>query len=351
MKHIRQRRAFTLVELLVVISIIALLVGLLLPALGRAKRTAQQVKCGAQLRGIQQGMLAWSADFDDRYPVPERLDKSDWTEPDTADKDRTGNILSVLIFQKVISPELCISPGEASTEIRAPIDGVEYNYIFTDQTANGVVTNATYALYDPRFKGSVLDHDAGNAHIDWADAELDREIGNNSYAHTPVTPGINRTEEMWGSANANARQVIMGNRGPTYKELNVTQDPDEWELTEDEFGEQSLTLQIHGSRKSWAGNVLFNDSHVEFFTEPNPQSIQIWWAGEQTTFRDNLFFDELTEEDPDTEDNAYSSGWWRRNAYLRIWKHGIPNDATGYVSFYIDEPGPTYVYVDGQVGS
>ncbi len=43
----RRWHAFTLVELLVVISIIALLIALLLPALARAKATAQQVVCAS----------------------------------------------------------------------------------------------------------------------------------------------------------------------------------------------------------------------------------------------------------------------------------------------------------------
>lgn len=55
----RRRRAFTLVELLVVIGIVTVLIALLMPALGKARKHAQEVHCAANLRSVGQALTMY----------------------------------------------------------------------------------------------------------------------------------------------------------------------------------------------------------------------------------------------------------------------------------------------------
>ncbi|HEY3267513.1 MAG TPA: prepilin-type N-terminal cleavage/methylation domain-containing protein [Armatimonadota bacterium] len=62
------RKAFTLIELLIVIAIFAVLAGLLFPVLSKARERARSAQCISNLRQIGVAVGVYLPDWDDRYP-------------------------------------------------------------------------------------------------------------------------------------------------------------------------------------------------------------------------------------------------------------------------------------------
>jgi prepilin-type N-terminal cleavage/methylation domain-containing protein len=123
----RAGQAFTLIELLVVIAIVAILAGLLLPALSRAKAKAKRVACLSNLRQATLGFHLWAQDHEGKFPWMAGID-----EGGSQSLPIVAFYQFLLVSREIDSPKVLSCPSDKA--------------VTTKTTWNEFATNALLSL-------------------------------------------------------------------------------------------------------------------------------------------------------------------------------------------------------------
>ncbi len=153
-RHLR-RRAFTLIEILIVIAIIGVLISILLPALRQARLASQKLKCSINMKQIMSAAVVYSQDYKDQL----------WTAFNWADADPTpAGFAPGLMFDYVEYADFIV---ECPTNKRARASGaggglngfgwnrdLNFDYTMFDETQGAKLSNQIYAGYVPPNAGT-----------------------------------------------------------------------------------------------------------------------------------------------------------------------------------------------------
>lgn len=286
MKH-TQTRAFTLVELLVVVAIIAVLIGLLLPALSKAQQSARTTKDSTQVQQIHKAMLIYAnEDPQKKLPVPgwiHRDQSAGYLPPgipqgtpnagrECTKKNGTRNLFSLCVMREMFNPDLLYGPTEVNPVVR---EAKNYNY----------------AAYNPA-GGTFWDGDSAG----WTCPNDTADMGNfRGKIYLTSSPA----DENDGCHFSYSSMVLCGQRKKSYwradlipeasgsKPMIGTRGTKNGAMTGADFL-QSPTLLLHGDRKEWAGNVCYGDNHVSLEKTFYPAST-VYECGNGNAKADNIF--------------------------------------------------------------
>lgn len=117
--RLQEQGAFTLIELLVVIANIAILASLLLPALSRAKNSAQGIKCVANVKQLQLAWHLYADDHDSRLVSNGGWCRGWYTQPPSPDNTNVALLRESLLGKYAVDPAIYKCAGDKSVNVRS----------------------------------------------------------------------------------------------------------------------------------------------------------------------------------------------------------------------------------------
>jgi prepilin-type N-terminal cleavage/methylation domain-containing protein len=262
-----RRRAFTLVELLVVIGIIAILISILMPALGRARDQGNRIKCMNNVRSIMQGIIMYTSENKQSLPFVNwgrildtrgrdiSLTQPGWLymgpyalpggpEPDWSYMEEGA------IFKYLKSREVFKCP--LHTERVAPVRGITEKY--TSYLMNGLIQDRSEAVMPYRItRFQVMDV------LLWETGES--ELIYRLYGYPPFNDGSSQPKE-WiserhgGKGRNIAGGKVLGNGGAS---IGCADGHAEWMSYKDyEAEELKRNIATQGRSRLWISPTLPN---------------------------------------------------------------------------------------------
>lgn len=174
-----RRRAFTLIEVLVSAALIALVISLVIPALGRARDQANVVTCRAHLKSLALASLVYANEHDSFLPTDATLDNPHTCLIEALSR---GGYIDVM--------ETYYCPSEQNPELRLCRQNFEagnigyFYYSFTERPANRYLSNfLRKTIQWPRVLKATMPHNVWVASDSW--------FSNAPTAHRYYKKGVN----------------------------------------------------------------------------------------------------------------------------------------------------------------
>ncbi len=154
--------AFTLIELLTVIAIIAILSSMLLPSLSRAREMARRTSCASNLRQLNLGIMQYTQDYDERLPGaavgPSGAGQiGGWVFYSRFASGTTSSKFDVTkgsIYTYVKSPQVFVCPDDTQGQTNG--DSYAINSCALTLTGDGISSAKILAAFDDTTKWMLL---------------------------------------------------------------------------------------------------------------------------------------------------------------------------------------------------